>query len=74
MANLSIDNNKSGLYNNRHFVPFAFDIAITTACLSMHSRKRRHGKHITMYTECIASTNPHGQRLGKGDYYNQAAS
>lgn len=35
----------TGLYNNRHFVPFAFDIAITTACcLPMHLWLRRHGR------------------------------
>lgn len=33
-----------GLYNNRHFVPYAFDIAITTACTSTRLWLRGHGE------------------------------
>lgn len=38
------DSKLAGLYNNRHFVPYAFDIAITTAWLSTRPGLRSHGK------------------------------
>lgn len=41
----------AGLYNNRHFVPYAFDIAITTAWLGTRPGLRSHGKHYSLSVE-----------------------
>lgn len=47
----------AGLYNNRHFVPYAFDIAITTAWLSTRPGLRSHGKHCSLSVEWVVSAN-----------------
>lgn len=52
----SADSKLAGLYNNRHFVPCAFDIAITTACLSARPWLRSHGKHNSPSVEQAAAT------------------
>lgn len=51
------DSKLAGLYNNRHFVPYAFDIAITTACLSTRPGLCSHGKHCSLSVEWGVSAN-----------------